>query len=90
MSAQEAVHRSPALDVHCVACGDRWDPFEGRRGCRCGRSRVAVEDGEILLQGPIEAAYYLPEEPPVVTTGLSGRWPDGAPAVRRRRVEPLV
>jgi hypothetical protein len=90
VSAQESERPEPPFEVHCVACGDRWDPTEGRNRCRCGRSRARVEGPEIVLHGPVEAVCRPPNREAIVTAGSNDRWPPEAPAVRRQEVPPLI
>jgi hypothetical protein len=91
VSAQERARPEPPFEVHCVACGDRWDPTRGRSHCRCGRSRARMEDTEIVLHGPVEAVCRPSNhDAAVVTAGSNDRWPPEAPAVRRQHVPPLI
>ncbi|HEY7668733.1 MAG TPA: hypothetical protein VIE12_11510 [Actinomycetota bacterium] len=50
--------------VSCVACdGALWiDPIEGSEVvCWCGRSRVSIESGDLVLRGPC-VVTWLPDD----------------------------
>jgi hypothetical protein len=66
--------------VGCVACGGAmWiDAVEGASiSCACGRSRVAIESGDLILRGPC-VVTWLPD-------GEGERIP-----VARRPIQPLL
>ena len=77
------------LEVHCVACGDRWEPSEAAQACTCGRSTATPTAGSLELFGPIEAIWHDGDEV-IVSTGATPILLEGAPTVRRRIVPPLL